>query len=237
MFRTLGVNNETLTATLESAVYMSKVVIYGHNLSPAGTINVALLLNGEAVAETGFKGVAELIPLGRFRVGIDPWGGHDLSGLSTVSFEANFTPEVANGYRITIKDPTNENGYLEIGRVFSGVPWSPPESMGVSFGVSMKTKTATRKERTEGGSLIAIGKGSWREVSLSFDHLEDNEFENFVKEMNKTDDTTEVYISVYPDKGGVIEAIHSFVAMRQDGYDHTHDRARNRKVPLTYVEV
>ncbi|WP_206478079.1 hypothetical protein [Halomonas sp. KRD171] len=237
LFRTLGVENETLTAVLDSAAFISKVVIYGHNLSPAGTINIELLLNGDVEAATGFQGVAELIPLGRFRVGIDPWGGHDLSGLSTVSFEANFEPTVANAYRITLDDPTNENSYLEIGRVFSGAPWSPPKDMNISFGVSMKNKTATRKERTEGGSLIAIGKGGWREVSFSLDHLEDDEFENFVKEMNITDDTTEVYISVYPDAGGVIEAIHSFAAMRQDGYGHTHDRARNRKVPLTYVEV
>ncbi|CDG54577.1 MULTISPECIES: hypothetical protein [Halomonadaceae] len=237
LFRTLGIENETLTADLGSALYMTKVVIYGHNLSPAGTINVELLLNGDAVAETGFKGVAELIPLGRFRVGIDPWGGHDLSGLSTVSFEANFQPTIANAYRITINDPTNVKGYLEIGRVFSGAPWSPPKDMNISYGVSMNNKTATRKERTEGGSLIAIGKGGWREVSLSFDHLEDAEFENFVKEMNKTDDTTEVYINVYPEKGGVIEAIHSFAAMRQDGYGTTHNFYNSRRVPLTYVEV
>ncbi|OWV29440.1 hypothetical protein [Halomonas campaniensis] len=237
LFRTLGIENETLTADLGSALYMTKVVIYGHNLSPAGTINVELLLNGDAVAETGFKGVAELIPLGRFRVGIDPWGGHDLSGLSTVGFEARFDPTIANAYRITLKDPTNDKSYLEIGRVFAGAPWSPPKDMNISFGVNVQNKTATRKERTEGGSLIAIGKGSWREVTFSFDHLEDDEFENFVKEMNKTDDTTEVYISVYPEKGGVIEAIHSFAAMRQDGYGYTHDRARNRKLPLTYVEV
>lgn len=237
LFRTLGIENETLTATLESADYLSKVVVYGHNLSPAGTVNVELLLDGDVVAETGFKGVAELIPLGRFRVGIDPWGGHDLSGLSTVSFEANFELTIANAYRLTLKDPTNEKSYLEIDRVFSGAPWSPPPDMNINYGVSLQNKTATRKERTEGGTQIAIGKGGWREVSFSFDHLEDDEFENFVKEMNKTDDTTVVYISIYPEAGGVIEAIHSFAAMRQDGYGHTHDRARNRKVPLTYVEV
>lgn len=237
LFRTQGVTNETLVGELDHAAFMSLVAIYGHNLSPGGLINIELLLNGEVVAETGFQGVAELIPLGRFRVGIDPWGGHDLSGLSTVRFEARLEPAIANAYRITIDDPTNEHGYLEVGRVFAGSPWSPPKDMNISYGVGMKNKTSTRKERTEGGSLIAIGKGGWREVSFSLDHLEDDEFENFVKEMNKTDDTTEVYISVYPDKGGVLEAIHSFAAMRQDGYEHTHDRHRNHKVPLTYVEV
>ncbi|WP_252109042.1 MULTISPECIES: hypothetical protein [unclassified Halomonas] len=237
LFRTRGVTREVLTGQLDNAAFVGLVVIYGHNLSPAGTVNIELLLNGEVVQETGYQGVAELIPLGRFRAGIDPWGGHDLSGLSTVSFEARFQPVVANAYRITIDDPTNEHGYLEVGRIFAGAPWSPPARMNIGFGVNMKNKTQTRKERTEGGSLIAIGKGGWREVSFEFEHLEDDEFETLIKEMNKTDDTTEVYISVYPDKGGVIEAIHSFAAMRQDGYAHTHDRARNRRLPLTYVEV
>lgn len=237
LFRTLGIENETLTATLDSADYLSKVVVNGHNLSPAGTINVELLLNNSVVAETGFKGVAELIPLGRFRVGIDPWGGHDLSGLSTVSFEANFEPTIANGYRVTFDDPTNEKSYLEVDRMFSGSPWSPPEDMNISYPVKVQNKTATKKEQTEGGTWIAIGKGGWREVSFSLEHLENDEFENFIKEMNKTDDTTVVYINVYPESGGVIEAIHSFAAMRKDGYDHEHNRPRNRKVPLTYVEV
>lgn len=236
-WRTLTTKNEQLIVTLENPDFISSVVVYGHNLSSVGTVQVEYLFEGNVVHDTGPVVAADVIPLGVWRAGIDPWGGSDLSSLPSIHYNVWTTPTLVDSYRITFDDPLNEAGYIQVGRIFSGMHYSPPKDMNVSWGVKLKWEFRGEKKRTESGSLRHIGGGVSRRLTFDFKHLDDEEVGILTQELLKAGAGKEIYISIYPEEGGVKEASHAFVAMLDGDFETTNDSYDNFSTPLAYLEV
>ena len=47
----------------------------------------------------------------------------------------------------------------------------------------------------------------------------------------------DVYISVFPEKGGLDEAEYAFLGRRENDYSHTHSFYNNWKSQLVWIEV
>lgn len=229
--------NEQVTAMLENPDFISAVVVYGHNLSSVGTVQVEYLFEGAVVYDTGPIVAADIIPLGVWRAGIDPWGGQDLSALPSIHYNVWTEPTLIDGYRLTFDDPGNHGGYIQVGRIFSGIPYSPPKKMNVEFGVKLAWQFRGEKQRTESGSLRHIGGGVSRRLTFDLNHLDDEEYSILTQELLKAGVSKDVYINIFPETGGVKEASHAFVAMRDGDYEHVHDRHNNWRSPHVYLEV
>ena len=236
-WRSLTKTNERITATLDNPAFISSVVVYGHNLSSVGTVRVRYHFEGEVVLDTGPVVAADIIPLGVWRAGIDPWGGSDLSSLPSIHYNVWTEPTLVDSYDITFDDPNSEAGYIQVGRIFSGVPYSPPKDMNVSWGVKLKWVFQGKKKKTESGSLRHIGGGVSRRLSFDFKHLDNEEAGILTQELLKAGAAQEVYISIYPEEGGVKEAAHAFVAMLDGDFETTNDFYNNFVTPLAYLEV
>ncbi|GAA0694058.1 hypothetical protein [Vreelandella titanicae] len=236
-WRGLTATNERITAMLENPTFISSVVVYGHNLSSVGTVQVEYLFEGEVVFDTGPVVAADIIPLGVWRAGIDPWGGSDLTSLPSIHYNVWTEPTLVDGYQITFDDPNSEAGYIQVGRIFSGLPYSPPKDMNVSWGVKLRWVFRGEKKRTESGSLRHIGGGVSRRLTFDFKHLDDEETGILTQELLRAGAGQEVYINIYPEEGGVKEAAHAFVAMLDDDFETTNEFHNNFSAPLAYLEV
>ncbi|MBB3142837.1 hypothetical protein [Halomonas organivorans] len=226
---------QTIEATLAKPAYLDAVVIYAHNISTAGTVRVELMLSGSVVYDSGAVVATEIIPLGIWRAGIDPWGASALTGLPIRQYTSWIDPVVADAYRITINDPANPDDYLEIGRIFAGVTFSP--ELNPQYGVSLDWLDFTELQRTESGSLRAVGEGSARRLSIDLAHLSREGISENTRQLLTAGKRRDIYVSMYPEQGGMLENEHAFVARRGGDYTHTHSAYNQWQAPIQFDEV
>lgn len=234
-YRTDGLSNQVITATLDTPTFLTDLVVYGHNLSSAGTMRIEYIFNEEVVFDSDVRYVSTLIPIGQWRAGIDPWGGADLTQLPTVQFSVSTESTLATGYRITLNDPGNPDGYLEISRIFTGYSYSPEYNL--SYGVSLTWEDFAQHRRTESGSLHTVGQGEARKLTFDLAHLSQSEQILLSRTMLRSAKGRDIYVSIYPGAGGLKEAEHAFVGRRESPYGHQHTHFNNWQSSLEIWEI
>lgn len=225
-WRSTNLNQQRITATLMPATYLDSLVIYQHNLSVGARVRFEALLGGSVVADTGFRLPSEIKPLGEWVVGVDPWGTSNLAMLPVRQFVI-WLPEITlcDSYRITIQDPQNPDGYMQIGRIFSGQYYSPENN--AVYGMGFENEEFVDQVRTAGKSLRSVGEGSARVVSFDLDMLKKTGMEDLALLLMTNSKRKEVYVNMYPEQGGVTEAIYAFVAKRRSNFSQTNNYFNN----------
>lgn len=235
VWRSENLEPQVIEGALESPTFLSAMVLYGHNLTPGGTVRVEFLVGGEVRYDSGPVPAASIIPLGIWRAGIDPWGAQDVTELPIVQFVL-WTPDtLADSYRITINDPNPPQGYIQIGRIVTGLYYSP--EMNINYGVNLTWEDLAENRRTESGSLRTVGEGEARSLTFDMSHLTQSELTRLSRELLRVKKRTDIYINVYPEAGGMLEAEHAFIARRSENYSHTHAFFNNFEVPSAFTEV
>lgn len=234
-WRSTDTATQVIEGTLASAEYIDALVLYRHNLSATATAQVELLGDTGVVYDSGEQPLAELIPLGVFRAGIDPWGA-SYNDQIPVACSPFWLPVTAiTGYRITLKDPANSAGFVQVGRVIVGLSFSPEYNP--AYGLQLEWRENVEHRRTEGGSLRSVGEGLARRLSLDLAFMPDNDRAKLTTDLVKRGKASDVFISVYPEQGGLKEIEHSFLARRDANYSHTHDFYANWQASLPFLEV
>lgn len=234
-WRSSGTATQVIEATLAGLEYLDAVVLYRHNLSAAATVRIELLDGADVVYDTGEQSAAELIPPPLLRLGVDPWAASYNDKIPVTVQPYWIPPHFARGYRITIKDPANPDGYIQVGRVIAGLSFSPRYNF--SYGVKMEWLESVEHRRTEGGSLRSMGGGVARRLTLDLNHLTDADRITLTTELVKRGKGADIFISAYPETGGVREIEHTFLARRDANYSHTHDFYNNWQSSLPFLEV
>lgn len=235
VWRSTDLAPQTITATLPGVRYLSGVVVYNHNLSSSGQIRIEYLLDGAVVYDSGAIIAADLIPLGTWQVGIDPWGEQDLTELPTVQLNVWTNATLADSYRITLDDSSSSDGYLQVSRIFAGIAYSP--EFNPQYGLSLEWQDFAENRRTESGSLRTVGNGTARRLTFDLDFLSRAGLNQLSRELLRTGKARDIYVSVYPGKGGMLEAEHAFVARRGNDYSHSHSFFDNWQAAIEFQEV
>ena len=235
-WRSVGTDPQTLTTALPKAEYIDSVVIYRHNLTGSATARLRLFKSGVEVRDTGVVASSDIIPLGVFRFGVDPWGA-TTTGAVPIQQIAFWIPlTLADEYRITINDPTNPDNCLEIGRIIAGETFSP--KFNPSYDLTLEWQEASEHRRTEGGSLRTVGDDSLaRRLPIDLNWLDARDRRKLSDQLLRIGKRGDVYISVFPEKGGLDEAEYAFLGRRENDYSHTHNFYNNWKSQLVWIEV
>lgn len=235
-WRSTSTDTQVITATLPSPRFLDAVVVYRHNLSSGSRVTLELLNGDDVVYDTGPVNVLGMVPLGEFRFGIDPWGATVTDNLPVKQAPFWFPATLVSSYRLTITDADNPDGYLQIGRIIAGEVLSPEYNP--AYGVPLVYEEASEHSRTEGHSLRTIGGGEQsRKLSLDLAFVSEIDRQAITNSMLPAGRKRDVYVSVFPERGGVTEAEYAFLARRQDDFQHTHDFFNNWQIPLTFIEV
>lgn len=236
VWRSTDTTTQVIEATLPGAQFVDAVVLYRHNLSSSATVRIELLNGSEVVHDAGTQPVAELITPPALRVGIDPWGAtyNDSIPVQLTNYWLPIT--AITGYRITINDPANPAGFLQVGRVIVGLSFAPQYNP--SYGVQLTWQESAENRRTEGGSLRTIGgSGLARLLNIDLNFLPESDRTKLTTELVKRGMRADVFISLYPEQGGVKEIEHAFLARRNADYSHTHDFYANWQSSIPFLEV
>ena len=234
-WRSADTATQVIEATLMGLEYLDAVVLYRHNLSASAPVKIELLNGADVVYDTGVQSAAELILPPLLRLGVDPWGASYNDKIPVSVQPYWIKPNFATGYRVTITDPTNPDGYIQVGRVIAGLSFSPRYNF--RYGVKLEWVEQVEHRRTEGGSLRSVGEGLARRLTLDLSYLSEADRTTLTTELVKRGKGADIFISLYPEQGGIKEIEHTFVARRDTSYSHTHDFYNNWQSSLPFLEV
>lgn len=235
VWRSTGTADQVLEAKFGQAAQVGALALVRHNFSGNARIRMELMFNNEVIYDTGMRPLPESMGLGVFRAGIDPWGitySNDLPNASTVLW----APDVgANGYRFTIQDPKNADGFVEVGRIVCGETFSP--EINADYGLRLDWVDSTEQMRTEAGTLRSVGGNLFRRLEIDLSMLSDRQRGELTNLMVKSGKRGDVFVSAFPSAGGRREVEYAFLARRVSDWGHEHDFYQNWKGSLTFEEV
>lgn len=217
--------------------HLTGFVIANHNLSAAATARLRLYLAEVLVYDSGDVDVATLIEAGVWRAGIDPYGA-TIDSFIKQRITVIWLPTtiVCNEYSLTLTDAANPDGYLEIGRIVTGLSVSPvcnPE-----YGATLAWRETAQQARTEAGTLRTKGtRATYREVTLNFAAMNGPDRQMMVRDLVLAGKSADLFVSLYPMSGNLDEIEHSFICRRQNDFEHTAQAYGRWSAPLVLSEA
>lgn len=181
-WRTGGITSESVTINLGTTTEAVKaVLIAGHNLTLSGTAEVLHSTDNVSFTSLGVKTASWVTTGGNVKI---------------ISF---FFASLSKQYwRITLKDSTNPDNFIKVGRVFLGDYFEPSAQIMKNWSVEIVSDTEIEK---------SIGRQRWRNVkdcfariSFRLPHLSKseavNDFLNFARRIGNKDS---IFVSLFPE--------------------------------------
>lgn len=152
-----------ITVTFDAQYNIDSIVLGGHNLSPYATISVEYLQGG-SYSSLGSVSVelendnALLLNTGDYLL-LNTGDKLLLNSTVRTNPYGTFDKVFADGLKITISDSENENGYIEIGRIYAGVYYET-EKIG---GAPVEDRNSTTKYN------VSISGQAYRVTGYEYD--------------------------------------------------------------------
>ncbi|WP_322528993.1 hypothetical protein R5R73_04965 [Salinicola sp. LHM] len=236
LWRSADLAPQTVGATLPELQFLDAVVLIGHNLSGAATVTLRVLVDGDVVATVDDISTAEYVPAGVWRAGIDPFGASYNDQLSQPLTIIDVPTIPCTGYELTIDDPDNADGAIEVQRIVAGLGFV--SEYGPSWGVDLNWVDPGQQQRSAGRTLRTIGGGQpWRELTVSLDNLTPEDRSRLLIELAQRGIVGDVFVDCYPNRAGPDRLTGAFLARLKGGWGDTHNRLSNYQSKPTFVEV
>jgi hypothetical protein len=210
-WRALDCDNESILLTWPVATDMRYLALINHNLSLGAQIMVEIaevydnsitLTLGPFAAWRGAYG------LGEGRLGVDPLGGYpsaeERAAIQGIAFIDLGQTVGAKQVRITIVDPENPAGYVQVGVVMADPGFTPAINM--SFNWVVRRIDPSTQINLEGGGRRAVRRASWRMLEIPFDFLDETDAIQFFGDMERIAGLSRHLLAMpFPGAGTVVE--------------------------------
>lgn len=219
VFRTQTTEDVEVLFDWDSPVFLEAFAFWRHNLTSEATIRIELFNGPNQTGDVIFDSGSLLgdVPktLGDLVWGKDPLGVSSYTGWAVASRSFFFDEVyVAASGRLTISNPTNPAGYLEIGRIYAGEAFEP--TFNIDLGHSFKWETDVRSKPTAGGTVHTLDAATYRVLSFNLSHLTPGDRGVFADLTRTTSTHRDFFISLRPNQGGTVERDYSFAAKFTD---------------------
>lgn len=194
-WRTNGCAEEYFNAAFASTYAVDTIVLWAHNYSPAGLIRVEIWGPDDPVTPVYDSGFT-----------ISPWPslyGYDEDGYDEHGFDGVPLPEEIAGYqkqtiillgtvynavrvRVTVQDPDNTDGFLELGWAGAGLRFSMDYDFSIGNNLLATWVDPSDIIETEGGATFIVGKPKYRIAQVNHDFMSTDECFNKVTDMIRT---------------------------------------------------
>jgi hypothetical protein len=213
LFRCYEVAKVQFTYVWDELRALSGVCLNRHNMSVTGTWRIEifsdagmtdLLLDSTAILAVDQKQLGELEFL------IDPLVAKAFA-TRFQSSEYYFDVQLAQAMRITLVDPDNEYGFIDVTRLYAGKALNP--QVNFSYGHSLGLTSNAKPKRSAGGGVYVKNKAVTRKSSFNLKYLTDAERSEFFNAVYQVGDHTDWYISMFPTAGGQKQRHYAFACM------------------------
>jgi len=225
----------TIAGTFVSPQAVNCFVLAGHNLSGAGSVELILRLDNVVVYSSGVYLPANHIPAGVWRAGVDPFGAtYDDNLPNQIARLWMSELVIADSFEIKLRDAGNPAGYVQASRLLMGQFLSPEWNM--DWGAGVEWLDSSQHVRMEGGALQTISGIVTRQVTLNLSHLTESDRVRFEMDLAARGKAQDVFISLYPEQGGMQEVTHMMIGRRQNNIHLPHSYSLGWGTQLTFIE-
>jgi len=240
VWRSADLQQQVIDGVLPTGAVVSCIALVRHNLGSSGLRRIQLFNGSEPVYDSGPIPTALLIPAGIWRAGIDPWGAtynDQLPGAMPATVLWLPTAYVTTHYRITLDDPDNPDGFMEVGRILIGDTFTP--QFNFSWSPRATWQESGVHKITEGGSLRTIGIGDQRRrIEINLDWLIDTDRTQLISRLARVGMGSDVLISLYPNSDSTfLELEGMMICRREQPLTTTHNLPGNWQMPIAFLEV
>lgn len=236
VWRSTDATAQLITGTLPSPTHANSLVIGRHNFSSDATLRLILKNGAIPIYDSGSQSVEELIPCGVWRAGIDPWGATFNDQIKPQIGTLWFDIQSFDNYELTITDTANPNGFYEVSRIFLGLSFEP--TVNFSMNNQLEWFEDVEHERSAGGSLHSnSSSGVYRRLTIPLDWLNEADRTALLSNFYGAGKGSDLYVSCYPEAGGMKEIEYSFIAKRENNYSVKHNIRNNWQSQLVLVEA
>jgi hypothetical protein len=186
---------------------------------------------GEVMFDTGDAVFGDLIPAGEFSAGFDPFGGSYYTPSLAVMW---FTAVFYRSFEISISDPGNADGYINIERLLMGLSFSPEHNF--SWNSPLEWVDRSQRRRTAAGGLRVRPQSSYRRLSLILEWITDTDRSRLSSAFRGAKDR-DILVSAYPSESGIRLNDYTLVAQLVGGVKFTHAGFNTYRLPLVFEEV
>lgn len=239
VWRSADAQNQTITATLATPGFIDCIAVSRHNLGSVGRLRVKLFMTGqnEPVYDSLELSTAMFIPAGVWRAGIDQWGAtyNDLlPGGSELGIHWMPAPVLADRYELEVSS-TKTSGYFEIGRIFSGLSFSP--EINIDWNPVIDWGDRSEQLETEGGSLRTIKRPGRRSFDIRLSWLSASDREVLISRLVRGGLGNDLLVSLFPETGGLGELEHTMICRLGSSFSHSLSHYQNWQSSLKFLEV
>lgn len=216
------------------------LVLVGVNFTGSATFRLQAwnrsAMGGQKTVDTPFLLAIEVKSLGDLVWGVDPLGASLMDGWAYRYTLLWFQEAKIQSFRVTISDPTNSDGYMELSRLMLGRYFSPAKNM--AYGLEMGWIDKSSQYRTDGGTLRSDPLPSYRRWRFSLEAVENDERNQLLDHIRAVGRRNDLFMSCFPGAGGRKEIAYAgHVKLVSDGavfQDHFPGISR---VDLEFEEV
>ncbi len=206
VMRTTGLADQQIKGTLASPALFSMMWLILCNLTGLATIRVQIYTDAAWTTlayDSGVVAALQMRPLSELVWGVDPLGMTYYSGFAKANAGMYFTPVGGQSFTITISDPNNPAGFMEVSRLLMGGHFE--FAYNPKYGMKFGWDENTNQQRSDGGSLRSVARANFRKLSIDFSLLPDSDrhvLSDLYRNVGKIKD---FLVSVYPGSGGAYE--------------------------------
>jgi len=207
-YRSTNTNEVQLTLTWQQPRILSGCALRRHNMSSSSTWRIEVFKD-TALTDVGYdsnnlwptgKPAIEQKTLGELEWLVDPLVAKAVDAKYQDS-DIWFDTQLAHGVRITLNDPDNVPGFIDLSRIYIGRALQP--RVNFSYGHTMGwLANPNKKKRSMGGTAFGKKAAKPRELKFALKHLNEQDRPHFVNAINLLDETTDWYVSMFPGAGG-----------------------------------
>lgn len=213
VFRSPDINQVQFSLTWTVPKILSGFALWRHNMSSSSTWRIEVFADQamtQLMYDSNTLQAVEQKAIGELDWLIDPL----VSAAVESRYQSSdhwFDDIAAQAVRVTINDPDNEKGFIDITRIYVGRAIQP--AINFSYGHSFGWLSQAQAKRTAGGTRFNKKEARPRKVGFSLDYISEQDRPHFVNAINKTGDDTDWYISMFPALGGQKERHYAFACM------------------------
>jgi hypothetical protein len=187
----------TITVDMASAPIVGAVILAFNNFSSTATMRVQGYYATVLQFDTGVQQAAAYAPMDDFPWGDVPIGANAYSFAGGSYGRAYFAQTSVDQIVITIDDPDNVAGYLEVSRLIVGPYWSPVFNH--PYGASYQYVDDSTQYRTEGNNLVSHRAGRFNKVTFNLEYMQTPDRSRWNELVKKMGMHSPIFVSLYPE--------------------------------------
>lgn len=180
------------------------IVLWRHNWTAAATLRIELFNGPDSTGTLIYdSGIIDALPQTSWTDWdwrVDPLVNSAFVGWDTQYSQVWFAEQFVRSFRITVSDPGNTAGYLDLTRVYMGRHYEP--SVNFSWGSQWAFDSKEEQIRTDDGGLFSKAAPVYRKLNFNFDYLDESDRPGLTSAIRHVRRSRDWFISLYPESGG-----------------------------------